>query len=297
MERRFTAFLIPALVAVLAIMIFGPEPEEQGQPASPGLSEPAPDSTRDASNRGLAGAPAQPAVETGSNRQERAEQQGPTAFTRDFGVPGESGFRIRFDRRGAAIRQVTLLDHFDDPGNGDEERTDFYSLVEEEVGISRGEQTSYHWFYLKFDAGSAASRHDIDLSLVPWQLADPNANPLVFTLPLDEGLVLERSYEYEPGRRDLKLRLALRAVGDEAHVDQGKLYKLQLMGLGVRSPTEEYVLGGNPARAMAAEQSAVDQTLTTFAVAASTQVGKQPMVDRSTNKTIAFAGSTNRFFG
>ena len=82
MERRFTAFLIPALVAVLAIMIFGPQPEERphSDPRSPApIDVP----------------PAERAVETLGARQDQSS----SIFTRDFGVPGESGFRIRFDRR------------------------------------------------------------------------------------------------------------------------------------------------------------------------------------------------------
>ncbi|MBX3462444.1 MAG: membrane protein insertase YidC [Planctomycetes bacterium] len=204
-------------------------------------------------------------------------QGGPAevAFTREFGVAGSPGsFRARFATQGAGLVWLQTMDHFvslqaarqptHQPGD--------YLLLASNGGD--------HALRL-FAAPSAAL--PIDPATAPWA-AEPLADGVAFTLDSTTGLVLTKVLRHDPRGRGFTLEIALRNVAATA---TGNL-ELQLSGPALVSPAESSLFG-TLAVSIAA---AIDGTVATVPPAP----GKvQPL--ELDPRGLAFAGSTNRFFG
>src|SRR5690606_22487942 len=217
MERRLTAFLIPALVVALVWMLL---PEPQARPTH---------------------APQGGAVYVESE----AQAQPGDIFTHDFGAPGQPGFRVEFDRRAGAVREIRLLDHYvsvearDKAEHGTE---DSYPIV---TPAARGvpmlvlaERGERRLTKVRIDEqpaerpgrepGTTVEEH------VRWT-PTVTENEVRLTLDCRDGRTLEKVFRYEPGRRDLELEIRLTsAVADDP--DAGSTYPLVLRGVMLPNP-------------------------------------------------------------
>jgi YidC/Oxa1 family membrane protein insertase len=240
MERRLTAFVIPVLLAVLGFSIFGN--------GSAGGDAPVVREDDPAAVRAL--------VEVQDVQGQGTSAPSPipeTVFTRSFGEVGEIGFRVEFDRRGAAVRRIWLLDHEQLGTDGEVVDGETDGEPGERYLIAKTVQQGVLNLVLeksrtdKF-GGTAIDGWDPEAGqTVAWAAEDlPEGRGVRFTLPTASGLVLERTYSWEPGRRDLLVEIAVRG-GEEPRTDIGAPIDLRLRGVALPNPKRNYVLGANPA--------------------------------------------------
>ena len=284
MERRFTAFLLP-LVLALAVMTF----------MMPGnKTQPGPQGQAPASRPATQGADSQRApARTRPDEEYR--------FTKGFGTTGTKGAMwVAFDRRGAAIRRVWLRDHFhaiDGKLKSSEERSgdDDYRIVDvSEPGM--------FGFVLEPEFGRHNAFRDvpIDGTANPrtgeeqvWEVEDlPDG--VRFKLDAGNGYTLTKTYRHEPGRRGLRFALGVAATGPLQSRDS--LY-LSLRGVTLPTAKSERMFGAAPASAfgLAAEGGRPVGSGTILHADAKPEL--RPLVDNQGGRAaIAFAGSMNRFF-
>ncbi len=268
MERRLTAFLLPALIVVVVWMML---PRQQTQ------------------------APPQAPVAT-------AFQRGPDAkdgdiFTHDFGVPGEPGYRVEFDRRGGAVREILLLDHYVSVVARDKARhddADYYPIAQPSpanvmmlVLQENGEARRFK----KVRIDEAVDKDSGDYSR--W-MQTVSGNEVRLKLDCQDGRTLEKVYRYQAGRHDLELeiRLSSQQVDDP----DGTSYPLALRGVMLPNPRSEHVIGGNPAMALAGWRDVqlnkdghiVKRSLTPGTI--------ETLTSAAGNTVVTWGGSTNRFF-
>jgi YidC/Oxa1 family membrane protein insertase len=281
MERRLTAFLLPLLVLVLGyVLLFRKTPE--APPDEPPL----------------ASMPSASATQTPP--PVIGERPADSVFEKRFGEIGQPGsFHVVFDRQGGSVRSVYLLD---EPATPDARRKsmaewtleDTYAAVRPVqrgvVALSLGER--------------GARRFGVNLEQA-WELEDL-ADGVAFTLHDPKtGLSLRRTYTHRPGSRELDLTVALVADADrpagQADLPAGSDASLVMYGLGLVNPAVDFILGTNPAIALA---SMVDRNTKQAAAPNVLHVDGKPNPEKlpafgyhSTQVEIDFAGTTNRFFG
>lgn len=282
MERRLTALILPALLVALVWMIMSRSPE---RPASAQGQQP---------GQGAAG----------FDRRGPQAQQG-DIVEHDFGVPGEPGYRVVFDRRGGAVREIRLLDHFVSVAARDKPRhetEDYYPIVQPSppgvlllVLEETGDERRFERVRIdeKIDDGPDAVAKDH----TRWQFTTAGDNEVRLTLDCQDGRTLEKVFRYEAGRRDLLLEIRLSSTRAD-DPDLGAAYPLSLRGVMLPNPRSEHVIGGSPAFAIAGWH---DRTKGVDAHV----VKRQPdltggrlesLVTASSEVDITWGGSTNRFF-
>jgi len=283
MERRLTALILPALIIALVWMLMSPS-ERKGAPPVPanagqGLVP------QGVGERG-------PQAETGDIR------------THDFGTPGEPGYRVTFDRRGGAVREIRLLDHYVSVAARDKAEhvtEDYYPiaqpspqgvllLVLEEVGEER------HFPRVRIDERMGEAKSGEERDHTRWEYAAAD-NEVRLTLDCRDGRTLEKVFRYEPGRRDLALEIRLASTRAD-DPDLGQAYPLSLRGVMLPNPRSEHVIGGSPAFAIAGWRNRVTGTEAHVVKRAEDLKGGgvQTLVAANDDAVIGWGGSTNRFF-
>ncbi|MCA8942325.1 MAG: membrane protein insertase YidC [Planctomycetes bacterium] len=211
-----------------------------------------------------------------------------------FGQPGVEGYRILFDRYGAAVKHVNLIDHAAELENADGSRDDY--LLTDVYWVNPALPSQYHsWLRVREWGGSVFA--DVDPSVALWDVLENDApNRIVFALDLGGGIQIRKSFTFESGRRDLLFELSLHA--SDEHPRAGEEMGWAMTGLAVRSPKIEYTLGQNPAKAVGEVIDAAGETeLHSITPAAKPEQLAQPLVQADATWDIRFIGSTNRFFG
>ncbi len=235
------------------------------------------------------------------------EQVAATRFEHVFGAADGSapGFRIEFDRRGATVRRVELLDHFEGaPGEPGDDVP--YKLVEIEfLDPSDPARGAFAWMTLEAvdadDPDFGALR--VPLADLLWELAEQSAERVVFRVPVGDDLVLEKAFTYDPidpaapdaePRRDLGFELALRRSGGSA----GPAKTFVLDGLALQTPKTE-ALYGHPAMGVGGTRTGEGDVSIKALRAPSGPVELEAgyLAGRQLGGSFDFAGTTNRFFG
>lgn len=216
------------------------------------------------------------------------------------GEPGVPGFRVRFDRRGAAVLSVDLLDHDAPRLRGDEEPEPYRVVREELRDPANPDRGRFAWLTLREDApnpvfGSVAG----GLDLAAWNVDEAVDNRIRFSLAGPNGARFEREYVYDgDGRRDLRLVFRVVAPGAEALAAWPETLVLRLDGIGLVAPRTDYVLGQNPAVAAGETRGGADEVVFEVRAADARPVVEQVVLARGgEGASIAYAGNTNRFFG
>jgi len=292
MERRLTAFVLPALLVTAVLVMFQPDaaPAERPGPSGvPGATD--------------------PMVEIGQEPQRPQVQSGEEApneevlFEHVFGQPGEVGsLHVVFDRRGGSVRSVRLLD---EPSTPAARRKGAWS-VDESYQLVKPVQKDVVSLSMAEVRQSGATRLGLDIERHRWEVRELEGDAVEFTLhDPATGLSLQRTYRHEPGRRDLRLSLSL--VADAERPTEGKALELPagsqcrvwLYGLSLINPSAGQILG-NPAYAIG---QVLHQVTGEPLIEVQRPDGKRnpsrlPRVAKSDRDYIIdFAGSTNRFFG
>jgi YidC/Oxa1 family membrane protein insertase len=212
-----------------------------------------------------------------------AAQDGATArFAQTFGTPGSvGGFHAEFSPFGAGMTYLQATDHA-------------VSLA----AARKAERAPGDWLLLLWNgddhmlrlghAGAAPAAFAADPATAAWTVARADG-AVTFTLDGGDKLTLEKTLRHDPRQRGFTLEIALRNAGSTA---TGALELV--LGGPVPVLPHESSLFGNPAVAIAAPNEG-DVLSTT------PQPGVQhafPLDGKLLDgKALAFAGSTNRFFG
>jgi YidC/Oxa1 family membrane protein insertase len=212
-----------------------------------------------------------------------AAQDGATArFAQTFGTPGSvGGFHAEFSPFGAGMTYLQATDHA-------------VSLA----AARKAERAPGDWLLLLWNgddhmlrlghAGAAPAAFAADPATAAWTVARADG-AVTFTLDGGDNLTLEKTLRHDPRQRGFTLEIALRNAGSTA---TGALELV--LGGPVPVLPHESSLFGNPAVAIAAPNEG-DVLSTT------PQPGVQhafPLDGKLLDgKALAFAGSTNRFFG
>ena len=225
-----------------------------------------------------------------SNGEAASAEREDTFFAHTFGTPGDVGFRVWFEKTGGAIYSVQLLDH-DDLGAEPDEKGHRPPYT-----ILNRPQSGWFNFTLEDISRGIKAFPGIELFAQKWEVVEQSPRAVRFELDTGAGVVLERAYRWEPGRRDLQLDLTLRStdsVGDLA----GRYLPLRLYGGALPNPKRNYVLGANPSVIAAGFHGAdgaeteIQRTSTHTGESVSGVVARADEVG-----TIDFGGTTNRFF-
>jgi YidC/Oxa1 family membrane protein insertase len=213
-------------------------------------------------------------------------------------VAGAPGFRVRFDRRGAAILSVDLLDHDAPRLRGDEEPEPYRVVRQELRDPSRPEQGGFTWLSIREDAPNPVFG-PVGLDQAAWEVDEAVDDRIRFSLAGPNGSRIEREFVYDgDGRRDL--RLVFRVIGPsvEALAAWPEALVLRLDGVGLVAPRTDYVLGQNPAVAAGETHGGADEVVFEVRSADGRPVVEQVVLARGGDgQSIAYAGNTNRFFG
>ncbi len=266
MERRFTAILLPILLVVAFLTWFQGGGSKQQTPG--------------------------PVPATTFNRE------GPSArsddiWTKDFGVLGGKGYRVTFDNRAGAVREIRMLDHYgslEARGRTEHTHDDYYPIGQ--MG-DRG--------VLMLVLGEALGAPPRFKSAVLDGLADDarwamtqGENEVRFTLDCRDGRSLEKIFRYEAGRSDLQLELRLVSTSDEAP-DAGLLYPLSLSGVALPNPSSEQVIGNSALAIAGARDRATGDLM--HAVHRALPPGQiTSVLAASPTAQVWWGGATNRFF-
>lgn len=273
MERRLTALLLPALLIALVWMMM---PGSNQRPA--GQSPNAP--------------PARVFDQTGP-----AAEDG-DLVTHDFGTPGQPGYRVTFDRRGGAVREIRLLDHYVSVEALHKTRhsnDDYYPIAQPATpGVlllvlqEQGDQRAFA--QARIDEVPEAGVY------TRWQI-DAQPNEVRLTLDCKDGRTLAKIFRYEEGRRDLELEIRLSSTKVD-DLDVGSSYPLILRGVMLPNPKSEHVIGGSPAFAIAGWHDPVQNAdLHVVKRQGDLSGGKfETLVSATGDASITWGGSTNRFF-
>lgn len=232
----------------------------------------------------------------------------PTVFEHRFGAADGTGpgFLVTFDSVGAGVRRIVLTDHEAGRVSRDSARGP-YVIVEPELvdPTNAADSNVYSWLLLAaLDGAAFAGLGDKGLDLSVWTVAQNEPERVRFELDAKNGLVVEKLYAWDAGRRDLRIELALRASADSA-LGAGAPLRLRLGGVGLASPHREWVLGTNPSLAFGAVESASLGASHAHATADGKPdldlQGKRVewvanVATRPADGRIDYAGSANRFF-
>ena len=217
-----------------------------------------------------------------------------TEVEKVFGTPGPLGYRVLFDRYGAAIKHLNLTDHLAEFENEDGSRDDY--LLSDIYWVNPSLRTKGYLSWLRMSERGARVFPDVDPSVELWEVRLDEANAIEFSIALGGGLELRKSFRHEPGRRDLLVEISMHA--SEAHGRTGQEIEWQMTGLAVRSPRPEYTLRMNPARAVGQIVDATGEpSFASRSPAASAEEFAQPLVQLGQGQRVDYIGSTNRFFG
>ncbi|MBI5853168.1 MAG: YidC/Oxa1 family insertase periplasmic-domain containing protein [Planctomycetes bacterium] len=221
-----------------------------------------------------------------------------TVFDHRFAAPAADGpgFLVTFDAVGASVRRIVLLDHDAPRQSRDSEVLPYEIVVPEYVDPSDPTRGVYSWLQLTAVDAEPFAALQKGLDLDTWTVAKEDDGSVRFTLDLKNGLVIEKLYAWDAGRRDLRLEFALRAAADSTHAAAAPV-RVRLGGIGLASPRAEWVLGANPSLAVGVIQSPTDGATETFAAAD----GKREAVavnlaSKPADGNVEYAGSANRFF-
>ena len=279
MERRFTSFLLPVLIATMVyLLFFAGDGNDLQRPA--GVTDPA---------------ASDPAVVAAVQAQTQNEfDPGVATVTHTFGEPDGKGYRVSWSRYGAGVRAVTLLDDYVDPqAEGKEQKapSDYYPIVPYYSG-----RAVRDWGYGLVLEGRGTTRFPKAIDDGPkyqlWELApkQDTDDSVRFFLEMGNGLTLEKEFRYDPDRRVLLLSVRLKNAGGEGLPTS---YQVALRGVQVWNPSSEHLLG-NPAIAVAG-------VTTPEGEAAARVLGASDATSILWSKqeggAFEFAGTTNRFFG
>lgn len=283
MERRLTAFVIPLLILVVGYsVLFGPEPEDEAAVVAPERVATSP-------------APLIAAAPPGGATAQSTES---TTIEKTFGAIGEPGsYWIEFDRAGASVRSIRLLD---EPASPEDYKLDnpsidnAYKLVRPMPAGGGGVLTSLT--LTEDTAGARRFGEGLDSTL--WE-AEEAADRVTFRLRDEQtGLTLVKTFRHEVGRRELWIELAIVADANRGD-NQGNLApgadaRLWLHGPSLVNPASTFVLG-NPAKAIG---KMTEQDEVGVLVPGDTpKPAPERFVWSSGTSYIDFAGTTNRFFG
>jgi YidC/Oxa1 family membrane protein insertase len=221
----------------------------------------------------------------------RAEAADQRWFVRDFGVPGEAGsYRVSFVTNGGCVYWVRLLDEFANPAArraGLHPDTEFYELVQMvQSGIAS---------FVLDEPGER--RLPIEIATERWEHEDIPGG-VRFTIDCTNGLVLEKLFRHEPGRRDFEVEIALRRTA--AYTGQASELKLELRGATLANPEREHILGQNPAVGFGLAKNHDTGAEVTWVEHCDGKVNPPqlpPIASSSGRSFVDFAGTTNRFFG
>lgn len=288
MERRFTGILLPILIGTLVYLLFFSDSGSQQQQQNQQTLRQADTSAQDPEVRKQ--------IEAQPSHEFQAEG---TVVRHVFGEQDGRGFTVQFSRYGAALQYVALNDHY---MSAEQKRAqthlddDHYPLVPYYTG-RRVRDWPYglvlegrgkHRFAKAIDAGPKNQ-------LWEMQAADPNADQVTFRLDMGDGLVLEKIYSYETGRRDLVLEIRLRATADPAAGStRPAVYGLRMHGVHLWNPTSEHIFMGSPAYAIG-EVIAADGA-GTRSVIQPAEAGTKDLLRPAGNSRFGYAATTNRFF-
>lgn len=279
MERKFTSFLLPILIATMAYLLFFAGNDKDDQKPM-GFVDPS------ANEPGV-----QAAIQA---QQQHAFDPTVKTVTHTFGELDGRGYRVSWSRYGAGIRAITLNDHYVDSAardKPDKTASDYYPIV---PYYSNREVRD--WRYGLVLEGRGPTRFPKAIDDGPkhqvWEVADKKDgdDTVRFFLEMGNGLTLEKVFRYEPDRRDLAVIIKLKNTGGE---DLPASYRVGLRGVQIWNPSSEHLLG-NPASVYAGvtnpEGDAVAKVL---GAADATAV----LWSRQEGGGFEFAGTTNRFFG
>ncbi len=225
-----------------------------------------------------------------------------TTFTRDFGTPGEPGsMRIRFDRHGASVHWIELLDHASEATNRPVDGkvpVDPYKVAGEVELVRDGNPPVLGWRMLVLReerAGAAFGGVRIHEDL--WDAEVLADGSVKFSILASQGLRLGKTFRKQPLRRDLEIDLTMESLADRPGPD-GAEQRLLLTGLALSNPRADHVLG-NPAVAIAVTVDADGTRVPTVVHVGGSPLpgGKADLVAPPSGTAIDFAGVTNRFFG
>jgi YidC/Oxa1 family membrane protein insertase len=274
MERRLTALLLPALIVALVWMMM---PRSSGSPPAT-----APSAT--------------------SFHAKGAEAKDDDIFVHDFGVPGEPGYRVTFDRRGGAVREIRLLDHYVSIAARDKSThasSDYYPIAEASPpGVLMLVLQDYdppRFKKVRIDEVPFAAGQQGERDHARWTPTIKD-NEVTLTLDCRDGRTLSKALRYAPGRRDLELDITLASsLPDDP--DLGTAYVLTLRGVMLPNPRSEHVIGGNPAMALAGWRDTSKSQDAHVAKRALPPGRIENLVAAHGNAVVTWGGSTNRFFG
>jgi YidC/Oxa1 family membrane protein insertase len=280
MERRLTTFLLPLLVVVFAFMMMN----------RTNTDSPAPGQGSSATT--------QPAQTSRSSRASSAPERPIDEYRvwKAFGTKDQPGsFWISFDKRGAAIRQVCLLDHYVDVAAKKRETKtpdDYYMLAQPPAGDG-------YWGLVLEPQGSAKETfHAVPIDgdrnaegeSQVWEMHDePEA--VRFSLDCKNGYVLEKTFRHAGNRRDLEVEITLRNVGHQTEDVQ-----LRLRGLALSAPESEQMIGASPASAFALRTEGGVPLDSGHMLYGGTVKPREELASNTAGSAIAFAGTMNRFF-
>lgn len=208
---------------------------------------------------------------------------GEDRFQVDFGKDGETGaFRVWFDRRGASIFSVQLLDHYVDVHAKRKETHDsgdylllVYGGKVQSLPITQAADGAQ-----LFPQLGGGKQYPI------WEHTTLPDGSVQFTLDNQKGLQLVKTFRWQQGKREIDLELQLRA-GADSQAAAGTL-KLVMQGLMLTN-SQEVSLFGNPAVGIV---TTADDERTVFHPKLGTVQDKV-----IAGKELSMAGSTDRFFG
>lgn len=199
---------------------------------------------------------------------------------RDFGAPGTRGaFRVKFDRRGAGIFSLQMLDHYvslDAARREQHEPGDYQLLLYGGANLS---------MRLQLDSRSAGL-FGVPIGSAPWNVEQLD-DAVRFTIAGKDGLLLAKTYRHRPSHRELALEVELTLPATSKALPDAVAF-LDLIGPVLVNPVEASMFG-NPAVAIGATPE-VPQ-----AVVKPHQGPTQVLFDID-GRELGFAGSTNRFF-
>ncbi|MBK8977914.1 MAG: membrane protein insertase YidC [Planctomycetes bacterium] len=221
-----------------------------------------------------------------------------TVLRREFGGgDGEPGFRVWFDRVGASVRRIELLDH-----TGTHLRTgadiDYPLVIEELADPSDPARGIDVWMLLVETGAQRAFAERLDA--VTWDVVADEPTGVRFRYaPETADFAIEKAFLYDgERRRDLRIELVLRSREGVQHARGGEELSFQLDGFALFTPKSE-ALYGNAAMAVG-RAFAADGEATVEVQRAPTgpyEPDKVPVLAaQQPGGRIDFAGTTSRFF-
>lgn len=279
MERKFTSFLLPILIVTMAyLLFFTGDGKDDNKPS--GVVDP------------FAGDQAVQAAVQGQKAHKFDASVEPV--THLFGELDGYGYQVEWSLYGAGIRAIALNDEYVDSAaklKAEKDATDYYPIVP-----YYGTRLQRDWNYGLVLEGRGKTRFpkaiDDGTKNQLWKQLPKRKNgdsEVKFILDMENGLILEKVFRFEPGCRDLVLDINLVNKGAKG---LPATYQVALRGVQIWNPTAEHLLG-NPASAYAGVIDADgDQTLLALGATEATKI----LWASQQGGPLLFAGTTNRFF-